>query len=465
MVIYQMRHSTLKSAAVFGLLWLWPASAPALELEEAVRQALANNPRLEAQQHRARAADHRVDAARSGYLPQMDLSVGARHTNNPAQAFMAKINQADATLEDFGPSVVNDPDPITDVATVLSVRQPLYRGGATQAQVAQAESGRVGASQALNRARLEVALGATRAFLEVQVAEARVRVTREALEAAREHRRMAENRYQAGTALRSDLLQARTRVSELEERLLSRENAKALAESQLNQILGRPLDTPISSEGSLEGDLPASPGDLAALTDRALSERPEVKRGQSSVEGAQARIEEANAALLPHINLQARVEDHRDGDSDQSWLVGAEMRWRLFGGGRWSRKEAATAQRFAAQAHLTDLQRQIRLEVKRARLDLDTARRRLETVRHAVASAEESLRTTADRYEQGATTIAELLDAELAWHQARLRKVSALFDLHVSSARLQKAVGRVPVIEEAPGEVQPRAREAGPESG
>ncbi len=302
-----------------------------------------------------------------------------------------------------------------------------------------------------------MALGATRAFLEVQLARDRVRVTREALDAAREHRRLAENRYRAGTALRSDLLQARTRVSELEERLLSRENARALAESRLNQVLGRSLDTPVRSEGSLRDGLPEAPGDLATLTEQALAERPEMAGSRARVDGARARVDEATAALLPHLDLQARLEDHRNGDADQSWLVGAEMRWRLFGGGRWSRKEAAAADQFAARARLTDVQRRIRLEVKRARLDLGTARRRLETVRQAVASAEESLRTMADRYEEGVTTIAELLDAELAWHQARLRRVAALFDLHVSHARLRKAVGRVPVIDEPPAEVESRS--------
>ncbi|HKL78322.1 MAG TPA: TolC family protein, partial [Gammaproteobacteria bacterium] len=400
------------------------------------------------QRHRMSAAGHRVDAAQSGYLPQVDLQVGARHTDNPGQAFMTKINQARATQKDFAAAVVNDPDPTTDIATSLELRQPIYRGGATTAQVAQAESGVAGATQGLQRTKLNVALGATRAFLGVQLAQSRVKVTKEALEAAREHLRMAENRYQAGTALRSDMLQARTRVSELEERLLSQENGLAIATSKLNEQLGRDLDAPVNVDGNLRDHNPVEAPSLNALTERALNERPEIQRSRAQVDGARAQADEAQAGLRPHVSLRARLEDHRAGESDQSWLVGAQMNWRLYGGGRRASEQAATAERFAAESRLTDTMRKVRLEVKEAKLNLETARKRLTTVRHAVESAQESLRTNANRYEQGASTIVELLDAQLARHQARQRQIKALYDLRLSHAQLQKAVGRLPVLEQ-----------------
>jgi outer membrane protein TolC len=424
-----------------------PAPALALDLAGAVRQALANNNRVEARQYQADAAGHRVEAARSGYLPQVAVEVGATQTDNPGQAFLAKINQGSATVRDFQPDVVNDPDATTDLRSALVVRQPLYRGGATRAQVARARAGQERAGQALAQTRLQVALAATQAFLDVQLAQARVRVTREALEAARGHLRMAKDRYQAGSALRSDMLQARTRVSELEERLLSRENALALAKSSLNERLGRSLDAPVSLEGTLQDRLPPEVPAIGALTDQALAQRPELAGQRAQLDSARAQVDATTAELLPHLHLQARLEDHRDQVADQSWLVGAQMRWRLYGGGRWASREAATAEQFAARARLTDTQRRIRLQVKEAKLNLVNARRRLETVGHAVESARESLRTNANRYQQGAATIVEVLDAQVARHQARLRRLSALYDLRLNHARLQRAVGRTPVLD------------------
>ncbi|MFB6261071.1 MAG: TolC family protein, partial [Thiohalorhabdaceae bacterium] len=160
-----------------------PLPSQALDLEATVRQALENNNRIEARRHQSEAAAHRMDAARSGYLPKVNLEVGATATDNPGQAFLAKINQGAATLQDFQPDVVNDPDATTDIRSAVSVRQPLYRGGATRAEVAQARSGRDRAGKALQGTRLEVALAATEAFLKVQLGQARVRVTSEALKA------------------------------------------------------------------------------------------------------------------------------------------------------------------------------------------------------------------------------------------------------------------------------------------
>jgi len=443
----KMTNKTLASVFLAAAATLVPLPSQALDLEATVRQALENNNRIEARRYRSEAAAHRMDAARSGYLPKVNLEVGATATDNPGQAFLAKINQGAATGQDFQPDVVNDPDATTDIRSAVSVRQPLYRGGATRAEVAQARSGRDQAGKALQGTRLEVALAATEAFLKVQLGQARVRVTSEALKAARSHLRMAENRFEAGSALRSDMLQARTRVSELEERLLARENALALAKSSLNERLGRSLDAPLSLEGELRDRLPEEAPDLEALTEQALTQRPEIARQRASLEEARAQVDATSADLLPQLDLEARFEDHRDEVADQSWLVGLQMRWQLFGSGRWASRDAATAEQFAAQARLTDTMRKSRLAVKEAKLNLANARRRLETVRHAVESARESLRTNANRYEQGAATITEVLDAEADRHQARLRRLAAIYDLRLSHAQLQRAVGRVPVIE------------------
>ncbi|MFP4560352.1 MAG: TolC family protein [Thiohalorhabdus sp.] len=436
---------------------LAPGAAQGLELREAVRQALENNSQVQAQRHQQEAAGYRTEASRSGYLPMVDLEVGARATNSPAQAFMAKLNQGDIDQSDFGDpagdpyGTLNDPDTTSDLATALVLRQPLYRGGATSAEVRRARSNQEAMSRQADRTRLDVALGATKAFLQVQLAEARVAVTEEALKAAREHLRIAENRLETGAAMRGDMLQARTRVSELEEQLLAHRNEVAVAKSALNERLGRDLDAPVSLDRDLGEDLPAEAPGLEVLVERAIAKRPTIAATEAELGAARAGVDAASAELLPRINLEARLEDHRASAADQSWLAGVRMDWRLFGGGRWASRNAAEAERFAARAQLTDIRRKVRLEVKQAKLDLDTARRRLDTVGHAVASARESLRTNTDRYRQGAATMVEVLDAQLARQQARLRQLEAFYDLRLSHARLQKAVGQTPVLDRLAG--------------
>lgn len=448
---------TLHTAVAVLAATLLPAPAAALDLEGTVRRALANNDRIRAQNHRLQAAEARVEAASGGYWPQVAVEVGARHTDNPAQAFMARLNQGDVGTNDFGNfqqndlDPLNDPDPTSDVATALVVRQPLYRGGATAAQVRRASSGRDSSRQDLRSAQLNVALGATEAYLRVQLARARVAVTREALEAARGHLEMAEDRYRAGSALRGDTLQARTRVGEMEERLLSNRNQLELAKSRLNEMLGRDLNAPVEIEGRLRPPEEIRAQRLDDLTEQAVASRPELASLRASLQGARAGVDAATAALLPQVNLQARLEDHRADEADQSYLVGAELQWQLFSGGsNWAEREAASAEEYAVRARLSDRLRQVRLGVKRAHLNLQSAQSRLETAASAVESAQESLRITSNRYEQGSATMVELLDAQLARHEARLRRLKAMFDLRMGRARLQQSVGRLPVLDTAP---------------
>ena len=447
-------HRTLAHLGLTSALPVLVAASPAhaMGLEEAVRQALSNNPRLESGEQAVTAADHAVEASQFGYLPRLDISVGARATDNPGQAFLAKINQGDATRQDFQPDVVNDPDTTTDLATTLELRQPIYQGGAITARVEQAQAKRGSAEQALDGSRLQVALKATRSYLDILLAQARQRVTEQALKAAREHLSLAQDRYQTGSTIRTDVLKARTRVSELEEKQLSLRNAEQLHQGSLNQVLGRSLSAPVRVNQKLRAELPPKPDPIRKLTERALAAHPDVRQSRFQAQKAQAAIDEAAANLWPSLGLQAQVRDHRASAQDQSWLVGAELEWRLFGGGRWDQKEAATAKHFAARAQLSSQARGIRLAVRKARLSLETARSRLETVHHAEESAEEGLRTTEDRYEQGAATIVELLDAELALNEARLRRVKALYDLRLNYAKLQKATGRIPVLARSPGQ-------------
>ena len=76
-----------------------------------------------------------------------------------------------------------------------------------------------------------------------------------------------------------------------------------------------------------------------------------------------------------------------------------------------------------------------------ATLRLAEARKRLEVSLTTTAQAEEALRLIAARYENGAATITEYLDAEVALTGARVRHVSARYDVERATADIRRALG------------------------
>jgi len=60
----------------------------------------------------------------------------------------------------------------------------------------------------------------------------------------------------------------------------------------------------------------------------------------------------------------------------------------------------------------------------------------------SVAAAQEDLNIVKEKYNLGAATIIEVLDAEVSFKQAQVNQVQALFDYNLAVSRLEKVMGR-----------------------
>jgi outer membrane protein TolC len=73
-------------------------------------------------------------------------------------------------------------------------------------------------------------------------------------------------------------------------------------------------------------------------------------------------------------------------------------------------------------------------------MDLKTANERLEATEQAVSQARESADLTRARFEQGMALSTQLMDAETALVQARVRRAEAEADQRIAVAALRKAL-------------------------
>ena len=81
------------------------------------------------------------------------------------------------------------------------------------------------------------------------------------------------------------------------------------------------------------------------------------------------------------------------------------------------------------------------LDAQRARLGRQEAQERLEVAGKSLASAEESLRITRERYTQGAVDITALMASQVALTANQTRQVMARYDLLVARADVERAEG------------------------
>jgi len=79
-------------------------------------------------------------------------------------------------------------------------------------------------------------------------------------------------------------------------------------------------------------------------------------------------------------------------------------------------------------------------------LQLGESRERLAVATSAIASAEESLREIEVRYRGQKAVITELIDAQVAVTNARVRRSSAAAEVEIARAGMERVLGRLTQI-------------------
>jgi len=353
--------------------------------------------------------------------------------------FGAKLGQERFGASDFALDALNRPDPFTNAATRVSLRQNVWDGGQTTAAGRAARLGVDAAEASLERSRDEVAFAARRAFWDAVAAHGFVEAARDAEKAAAAHATLAGQLVEEGMAVASDRLQAEVRLGEVRALRVRAEQGEGTALAALRRALGNAdeeefvLDPPPVEPDPVE--------DAEAADVRADLRAFDARIGQAS-EGESIAL----AARLPQIGLGAQYEWNGSdpfGASGNNWTVGAYVRIPLYDGCEArGRRARARADRERLEAMRQDLVSGIELQVRAAQGDRASAAERLRTARANVGLATEALRIVRDRYEEGLGAIVELLGAEASATQARAAAVEAERDLAVAGAALDLAAGR-----------------------
>ena len=438
---------TVGLVLIGAVLWLNTASLArkpvVLTLANAQAMAVDNNQMLEA----ARAG---VDGARAGklqtwagHLPSVRLSESAMRSNDAVNAFGFRLKQERFTQADFAVTSLNYPVAISNFQTKLEVRQPIFNGGQTLYQRAQATAGILAAEGDLARGKDEVRFRTAEAYWGLVLAREALKAVRAGLETAESNASAAEVRYREEAAPLSDLLAARVRVADLKSEEIAAENRVADAGDGLTLVMGTDVVAEVFTADTLAHRRLAP--DLDALIARAMVSRPDLVAARRRSEAARKGVGAARAAYLPHLN--AFVEVSLDSDEmfrrkGESWMAGAMVSWDLFSGGRSiGGVRAARAGAAGAEAQAAFVEAEVVRDVRRAYRGIVAADAQVDVAGEALSQAKERLRITQLQYREGLATATDLLGAEAGFTHARVRRLQALNALNVGLARLEFSVG------------------------
>lgn len=414
------------------------ASGKTVTLSECLNAAMESNPSLEAAAQRVAAASAAIESARSGYYPTVGLAGSYTLTDNPPQAFFMNLNQRVASFEeDF-----NQPDDTDNIRGSLTFRMMVLDAGQRGLMADMAVAGQDSASAMLHAVRNELVYEVIRAYHSVLQATALLTVREETIDSISENLRVANERMAAGTVIKTDVLNLEVQLAAAREELIRAKNGQKLAVAALNTAIGQELVTDAASLESVAPESLSKPPDSIDLN--RVESRPEWLAALRHVDAAAMDVKRIARDRLPTVSAFGSLDaDSGDADSfEDSYLVGAMVEMDIFTGfRRKSNLSAASARANEAKAQLAQLRNQLTLDLKRSHFMTQDVWERWLVAHSSEENAEESLRITRERYEQGAADITELLTAEVARTASRSRSVTALYDYVIALANMNRAQG------------------------
>jgi TolC family type I secretion outer membrane protein len=415
-----------------------PAMADRFTLADALALAYQNNPELEAQRAKVRAADDAVAEARGEYRPSIGITGNYGYTRN-------NLVGIDGVRLPPGPGKqVQELNPTTARATLS---QPVLTGGQAYADVQRAIA-LVRSSRAdLLNAEQQILFAATQAYMDtVRDADA-LRLHRTDVDILARQRDATKAQLDAGAATKTDLQEVEVRIAGAQADLAQSESQLAQSRDNFERIIGRPAETLEQSP-----PLPHVPGTQEQALALSLKLSPRIQGAEANDKAAKYGVDSAVGALLPHASIVADFNYANDSLTDSfgpkakatTLDVLGQIQIPIYqGGAEDARVRQAKEAHAQARFGIIDADQATRQLVKDAWAAFHAALTASSYNQSRVTASEQALNGVIQQQHQGERSIIDILNAEQERLLAQLALSAARHDMVVTAYQLLAASGEL----------------------
>jgi len=399
----------------------------AQSLIQALATTYNSNPDLLAARALLRQTDEQLAQAVANWRPKVSLSV--------------EYNKIEA--DSFPVRNPNTFFILNGKTTLLSVTQPIFRGGATVAATKTAQANIRSQRAQLANTEEATLLNAVTAYAtllqDLGIVDARrnnVKVLIEQLDSTRE-------RFRVGELTITDVSQAEARLEGGKADLVQAEAQIRIDEAAFVHVVGeRPGKL---GELPLVGALPSSEEEAVAL---AMDASPLPVSAQYQISAAMYGVNSANAALLPQVNVIGFVQQQFDlqTPTDQFYQYGVRVQATVpiyQNGSEWSQIRQAKELVGQRRNQLDSARRQAAENVIRGWRNLDAARARVASFEAQIKANEVALNGVRQEALVGSRTTLDVLNAEQEVLTSQVSLLQARHDLQVNYYTVLAGIGRL----------------------
>lgn len=442
-------------AATLSQLSAQPSQS--LSLKDCRRLALENNEQVMTANNAVEKAKLDRQIAFAQYLPKVDGS-------------FTMIQLQDQDLLDIGDVLGLQLQTRGTYLAGINVTLPLYVGGQLTAANRLAAIGQKVSEEQRRKTEMQLIADVDNAYYQLIAVRAKVQM----LEAYAQQMQGLYDQVKlaAGVqmATENDLLRITTKQNEVSYQLQKARNGEQLCGLALANIIGTDFEQPIiptdTAFAQVTSPLPHREGSgEGLLLAEDFSSRPDLLLLQQQVKANEVLVKKERSNYLPtlaligsysyHDNLKLKGElnlpSGRSLDYNHTIRGGSPyamlaLKLPIFHwGAEFKKVKKAKLSLSDSQLQLQQLERSMRVEVRRAVQNVTDAQRMVETAAVGRQQADENLRVMRQKYDNQLCTMTDLLDAQSQWQQARSNLIEAQTQLKIYETEYLRVTGRLEI--------------------
>ena len=408
---------------------------PDLKIEDAIQTAIKQNPDILVAVQELNTSSGKFISIRSRIIPQVSLNSNYGYTSRDIN----DVNFGGANISSEAWSVN------------VEFSQLIYDGGAVVSGIRAALSDEQEAYYRLRGVIDNVISQVKINFFEVVLNRALIIANQQSVDLLAEQLKDQQNRYEAGTVPRFNVLQAEVALANAKPPLIQAQNNYRVSMYRLVRLLGMdyppgfPSEVPFNVVGKLDYKPRTLNSDESVRI--AVARNPDLKAQRQLILGEAARVNQQIAGYLPQISASARQTNESDfltnnlGDMVNGWFFGVKGSWAVWDGLlTYGNVKSAKARMEQAKINYDNGVREVILQVQQAISKLLEARETVDSQEASVVQGVEALRLAQERLDAGAGKQLDVLNQQTSLLQSQTFLLQAYYSYIQGLAEYDRAL-------------------------
>lgn len=407
-----------------------------LTLDQAVNVALKNNFDILVARNDADIAHLNNTPGNAGMQPTINLNGSAEY------AFNNILQKSSSGTTNRYPS-----QSTTSVGTNAELSWTLFNGGKMFVT-----KNKLNEIQALGELQfqttvLETMYNVIAAYYDIVKQKQQLASINEAINYNKQRVTIAETGFNAGTLVKTDLLQAKIDLNVQLENAINQQYTISEALKTLNSLLGQ--DPTVTFEVADAIPLTYTP-DREQLLQKLNSSNSSILSFKKQIDIARLALKENQKAYSPTLNFKGGYYLSQMTNSEGSSLknrsfgpqAGATLSIPLYNGGESRRKVSVAKKELqTAEYDLENIKLQMNLELQNTLTDFENQQQLLQIEKENNQLARENIEISLQRLRLGQTTSLEVHQAQESYVQSSTRLINFEYNLKIAETRLKQLVG------------------------